>query len=184
MLYTFACISSLPSSLLDAIGAILSQRIEGDERMVAYASRRLSKAEWNYGISDKEGLAVVFGIKHFHAYLHGSKFTIETYHALPKALLKSRDFTGRLARWALLLQGYDCDIVHKPGRMHSNVDALTRSELMHPEPYLKFSDLDLGIQDNRTLGGSYSSLGDPSATNWQHLWRPLTVPTPVTGECS
>ena len=82
---------------LDAVGAILSQIIDGQERVVAYASRRLSKAEKNYRISDEEGVAVIFGVKHYRSYLHGSKFVIERHHAPLKALMRSRDFTGRLA---------------------------------------------------------------------------------------
>jgi hypothetical protein len=81
----------------DTIGAILSQRINGDERVVAYASCTLSKAERNYAITDKEGLALIFAIKHFRPYLHGSHFVVETDHAPLKALKTSRDLTGRLA---------------------------------------------------------------------------------------
>ena len=126
------------------IGAILSQVVDGHERVVAYASRRLSKAEKNYGISDKEGLVVIFGVKHYRPYLHGAKFTIEINHAVIRALTKSRDFTERLAlilRWALILQSYDCEIIHKPGCLHRNVDALIRSKLVAPELYNCISDL-------------------------------------------
>jgi hypothetical protein len=66
---------------MDAVGAILNQRIEGHEKVVAYASRTMSKAEWNYAIMDKEGLALIFAIKYFRPYLHGSHFTIKTDHA-------------------------------------------------------------------------------------------------------
>lgn len=64
----------------DAIEAILSQVINNHEHVVAYALRRLSKATMNYGISDKEGLTVVFGVKHYRPYLHGSCFTVEIDH--------------------------------------------------------------------------------------------------------
>ena len=37
-----------------------------------------------------------------------------------------RNPTGRLARWALTLQGYDFDIQYRPRKDHSNADALSR----------------------------------------------------------
>ena len=125
----------------DAIGAILSQIINGQEKIVAYASRCLSKSEKKYGINNKEGLPVIFGVKHYCPYLHGSRFTIETNHASLCALITSRDLKGHLARWAVILQSYYCEIIHKLGRLHRNVDALTRMEPPLLEPYSQMSDL-------------------------------------------
>ena len=42
-----------------AIGSVLSQSVNGEERVVAYASRNLSKSEVNYCVTRKELLAVV-----------------------------------------------------------------------------------------------------------------------------
>ena len=69
----------------DAMGAILCQKIDGEERDVAYASHRLCKAEKNHGISDKERLED-FCSESFSAYLHGTSFVIKTDHAPLKAL--------------------------------------------------------------------------------------------------
>ena len=125
----------------DTVGAILSQVKDDHEQVVAYASRTMLKAEKNYAITNKEGLALIFAIKHFCPYQHGSHFTVEMDHAPLKALRTSRDLTGRLARWTLVLQSYDCTILYKPGRLHGNVDALTRVAPLASKPYSKFSDL-------------------------------------------
>ena len=50
------------------IGTVLSQKLEdGEEKPIAFASRTLAPSEKNYMYSqlEKEGLAVVFGLKKF-----------------------------------------------------------------------------------------------------------------------
>ena len=47
------------------IGGILHQMQKGKEKVIAYASRALNKAERNYCITEKELLAVRFFIEYF-----------------------------------------------------------------------------------------------------------------------
>jgi len=60
---------------------VLLQEQDGQERVLAYASRTLSAPERVYRVTRKEMLAVVFGLKHFRQYLIGRKFVIRTDHA-------------------------------------------------------------------------------------------------------
>ena len=113
-----------------AIGAILAQIDEkGDEYVCFYASRLLKGAELQYGITEKECLAVVWSVKQFRVYLYGAKFTIVTDHNALLWLMSIRDPTGRLARWSIYLQSYDYEIQHRKGLKHSNVDTLSRPVL-------------------------------------------------------
>ena len=57
------------------MGAVLSQvQEDGQERVVAYGSRVLSKAEIRYRVKSRELLAVVYFLQHFRPYLLGSHF--------------------------------------------------------------------------------------------------------------
>ena len=58
-----------PDACTYGIGAVLSQKIKGEERPIAYASRLLSKTERNYSISELECLALVWGLKKFRMYV-------------------------------------------------------------------------------------------------------------------
>ena len=64
------------------VGAVLSHKLEdtSSEQPIAFASRSLSPAERKYAQLDKEGLAIIFGVKRFHQYLAGRKFTIVSDH--------------------------------------------------------------------------------------------------------
>ena len=62
------------------VGAVLSQVQDGAERVVAYASRTLRRAERNYCVTWKELLAVVVSLKQFRQYLYGRHVVIRTDH--------------------------------------------------------------------------------------------------------
>jgi hypothetical protein len=110
-----------------ALGAILSQKDnENKERVIAYASRSLNKHERNYSITELECLAVVWSVKHFHHYLHGQRFTVITDHAALRYLKNITNPVGKLGRWLMTLNGYDLEIINRPGKQHSNVDTLSR----------------------------------------------------------
>ena len=109
-----------------AIGSVLSQAQDNTERVIAYASRTLSKAERKYCVTRKELLAVVNFVKHFKHYLYGRKFIVRTDHGSLQWLLNFKSPEGQMARWLEILGAYTMDIQHRPGRKHGNADALSR----------------------------------------------------------
>ena len=94
----------------DGIGAVLSQKIEGKERVVAYYSYKFNQPERNYSVTKKELLAVVKGVNNFHPYLYGSQFLIRTDHAALTWLKTLKNPEGQLARWLGKLEEYDYQI--------------------------------------------------------------------------
>ena len=99
-----------------------------------FTSRSLTNAEKNYSQIEKEALAIIFAIKKFHQYIHGRQFSIQSDHKPLKFLFNEcRQVpvmaSARIQRWALILGAYNYQICHKPGRLLSNADALSRLPL-------------------------------------------------------
>jgi len=109
-----------------AVGAVLSQVINGLERPIAFYSRVLNGAQRNYCSTRRELLAVVLALQHFRNYLLGAKVVLRTDHHSLKWLKTFKKPEGILARWLETLAEYDYTIEHRPGRLHSNADALSR----------------------------------------------------------
>ena len=59
-----------------ALGAILSQVRDGEEKPVTYCSRQLNSAEAKYSVTELELLAFLFATKQFRCYLYGRRFTV------------------------------------------------------------------------------------------------------------
>ncbi|XP_045183417.2 uncharacterized protein K02A2.6-like [Mercenaria mercenaria] len=114
------------------VGAVISHVMEdGTEKPIAYASRTLAPAERNYSQVEKEALGIVFGVKKFHKYLYGRKFSLLTDHtALTTIFGPTRGIptlaASRLQRWAILLSGYQYDIKYRKSSAHGNCDGLSR----------------------------------------------------------
>ena len=109
-----------------AIGAVLSQKFDEREHVIAYGSRCLSKAERRYCVTRKELLAIVYFVKYFRHYLYGRQFLLRTDHGSLRWLFNFKEPEGQVARWIEALSTFDFDIQHRPGRQHGNADGLSR----------------------------------------------------------
>jgi len=110
-----------------ALGAVLSQEgDEGEEHVIQYAARSLSRAEQVYTTTEKECLAVIWAVNKFHHYIHGKKCKVVTDHYSLQWLHTQPIKGGRIGRWIIKLQPYDLEIVHRKGKKHQNVNALSR----------------------------------------------------------
>ena len=109
-----------------AIGAVLSQRYEDGDHVIAFASRALTKAERRYSVTRKELLALVYSMKHFRHYLYGHHIIVRTDHSALQWLRSFREPEGQVARWLELLEEYDFEVQHRPGSQHCNADAMSR----------------------------------------------------------
>ena len=111
---------------MHAIGQVLSQGEGKAERVVAYESRKLNPAESRYPTHDQELLSVVHALKKWRHYLHGKRFTVITDSWATKYIQTKPDISRQQARWLDLIQEFDMDIVHRPGKTIVVADALSR----------------------------------------------------------
>ncbi|XP_070203545.1 uncharacterized protein [Littorina saxatilis] len=110
-----------------AIGAVLMQDNGKGLQPVAYASRKLNKAERNYATIEKECLAAVWAVKKYEPYLYAVHFTLETDHQPLQYLRKSKTENGRLMRWAIQLQQYSFTVKVIKGVDNVGADYMSRS---------------------------------------------------------
>src|SRR6185312_3179077 len=107
------------------IGSSLNHTIDGHERPINYHSRTLNPHEQKYSITEREALAIIFGISKNRSYLIGRKFKIITDHHALCYLYSLRDPHGRVARWLLYLMNFDFEVDYRLGKANCVVDCLS-----------------------------------------------------------
>ena len=115
-----------------ALGAVLSQIIDGEERPIAFESRVLSNMEVNYASTEREALGVVQTMQLFRPYNYGSQCIVRTDHASLQWLFR-QNADGMMFRMIQKMQEYNYRIVHRPGEKHCIDDGLSRRPNRKPE---------------------------------------------------
>ena len=94
------------------LGAVLSQEQNGQEVVLAYASRTLSRPERNYDVTRRELLAVVYGLKNYRQYLLGRHFVNRTDLSALQSLSRTAKPIGQQARWKAFTEMFSFVIMH------------------------------------------------------------------------
>jgi len=106
-----------------AIGCVLSQIQDGNERVIAYGSRKLTETETKYCVTRKELLSVYYFVCHFKQFLLGRRFKIRTDHKALKWMLNwEKPNTTQYCTWIAELEIFDFEIEHRSGIKHLNAD--------------------------------------------------------------
>lgn len=112
------------------MSAVLSHQLEdGPEKPVAFASRSLAPAE-KYSQLDKEGLAIVFGVKRFLSDHKPSQQLFGETCGVPTLA------SACIQLCALKFRGYDYSIQYKPESHHANSSAPSYLPLPESAPYV------------------------------------------------
>ena len=108
------------------VGAVLSQIQDGEEKVISYFSKYLSRTERKYCTTRKELLAVVMAVKNFHHFLFGQQFTVRTDHGSLQWLMRFKNCEGQIARWLEVLSAYNIELVGSTTmQIHCPVDHVT-----------------------------------------------------------
>jgi hypothetical protein len=112
-----------------AIGACMSQPDdEGRLHPVMFYSRKMTPAEQNYDIHDKELLAIVDTFREWRVYLQGTIHQVKvlTDHKNLTFFTTTKQLNRRQTRWAETLGQYNFKIVYQKGSENARADGLSR----------------------------------------------------------
>uniref|UniRef100_A0A3B3H730 Gypsy retrotransposon integrase-like protein 1 n=1 Tax=Oryzias latipes TaxID=8090 RepID=A0A3B3H730_ORYLA len=113
------------------IGAVLSQRsLDNKVHPCAFYSRRLSNAEMNYHVGEKELLAIKEALEEWRHWLEGAEipFVVFTDHKNLEYLRTAKRMNSRQARWALFFNRFTFSLSYRPGSRNVKADALSRRD--------------------------------------------------------
>ncbi|KAL0191951.1 hypothetical protein M9458_010247, partial [Cirrhinus mrigala] len=118
------------------VGAVLSQW-SGEPLALqpcAYYSKKLTPAEQNYGIGDRELLAIKQALEEWRHWLEGAKhpFQVITDHKNLQYLRNAKRLHARQARWSMFVTRFRFHITYQP--KHKNLKANALSRLHSTDP--------------------------------------------------
>ena len=117
------------------VGAVLLQEGELNPRTkkptqhpIAYYSNTFTPTERNYDIYERELLAVIKALQHWRPHLAATEepVIVLTDHANLTFWKNPKSVNRRVARWFAILQDYNLQIKHVPGKLHAAADMLSR----------------------------------------------------------
>ena len=115
------------------LGAALYQEQEGAMRVVAYASRGLSRSESRYPAHKLEFLALKWAVtEKLSDYLYGTSFTVVTDSNPLTYLLTTAKLDATSYRWLSALSTFRFQLQYRAGKSNLDADGLSRRP--HAEP--------------------------------------------------
>ncbi|KAK3518108.1 hypothetical protein QTP70_033325, partial [Hemibagrus guttatus] len=120
------------------LGAVLSQRHgePGKLHPCAFYSRKLTRAEVNYDVGNRELLAIKAALEEWRHWLEGARhpFQVLTDHRNLEYLRGAKRLNPRQARWAIFFTRFAFTVTYRPGSKNGKADALSRQFEADDEP--------------------------------------------------
>lgn len=131
-----------------AVGAVLTQVINGQERPIQYLSKQLAGGQRKWPTIEREAYAIIFAVSKLRHFLYGSKFTVFCDHKPLRTLFTSEMKNCRVQRWAIMLEEYGADMQYKSGKSNIQADFLSRIRSPSEE---STEEMDINVVDTSTL---------------------------------
>ena len=81
-----------------------------DNHPIAFESIKLNPVQCSYLAFECKLLAIIHALKQWRHYLYGTKFEVVFDHESIKWFSTQKDLRGCKARWAEILQNFDCQL--------------------------------------------------------------------------
>lgn len=112
------------------VGAVLSQRSEKDSKThpCAFFSRRLSSADQNYDVGNRELLVIKLALEELRHWLEGTEtpFVIWIDHKNLTYLQNAKRLKPQQSRWSLFFTCFNFSTTYRPGSRNVKANALSR----------------------------------------------------------
>jgi hypothetical protein len=111
-----------------AMGAVLFQKKDGKELIIAVASQKFKKYEKRYTVHKKELRALVFGLSKFrhHIWCSPHQTTVYTDHQALQNVYNAKELPRTYNNWLNIISDFDLKVSHIPGKDNVLADALSR----------------------------------------------------------
>ncbi|KAF0706226.1 hypothetical protein As57867_006768, partial [Aphanomyces stellatus] len=108
-------------------GTVISQLdANGNDRTIAFLSKRLGPHESNWPAHEKELYAIKLALGKWRHYLHGNRFDVYTDNSCCKWFMTTPVLTPKLTRWLEFFSCFGFALHHRPGKLNVVADALSR----------------------------------------------------------
>ncbi len=170
------------------VGAVLSQQQGKPSKLhpCAFFSKKLSPAERNYDIGNRELLAIKLALEEWRHWLEGAThpFLVLTDHKNLEYLQDAKRLNPRQARWALFFTRFNFKISYRPGPRNVKADALSRIQateetLEEPEGILPADIITSPIVWTSPPVVSATPPANPPGCPPNHQYVPRTQRTPL-----
>ena len=111
------------------LGAVLLQKGSCRMKAISYASRVLNDTERRYSTTERECLALFWGLRKFRHLILGYRVNVLTDHKPLLDLFKRRNFTDNMKfnRWFIAVLEFMPQFQYIPGRFNTLADGLSRT---------------------------------------------------------